>query len=272
MPEKRDRSTRFSCLSGLGGVRAGGKSAGVLSAAAAEPTGQLVEPAGVVTVPTAVTSSRETTWPSTVGVGACWPSVVPVTVPVWVAPAASVYVTFWPISAAAVWALLASRTFWSSVDSASSFWTTLNCAVSDRNWVASAGLVGSWYLSWATSSLRKVSESSCDDPVTLADAVAAVVAVLAEVPFTVVMGRLLMMSDEFQTRTSSRRAVPGSGPGPGGAGVVSRGRRASGRSGAVADPWSCCRLGRRSPGVLSAPRSGRGPFGVAWPSGEADVP
>src|SRR3954447_26127834 len=190
MPEKRDRSTRFSCLSGLGGVRAGGKSAGVLSAAAAEPTGQLVERAGVVTVPTAVTSSRETTWPSTVRLGTCWPSVVPVTVPVWVAPATSVYVTFWPMSAAAVWALLASRTFWSSIDSASSFWTTLNCAVSDRNCVASAGLVGSWYLSWATSSLRKVSESSCDDPVTLAagDAVAAAVAVLAEAPFTVVMG------------------------------------------------------------------------------------
>ena len=118
----------------MGGVRAVGTSAGVLPAAGAEPTGQLVEPvAGEVTVPTAVTSSRETTWPSTVRFGICWPSDVPVTVPVWLVPATSVYVTFWPMSAAAVWALLASRTFWSRVDSASSFWTTLNCAVSDRN-------------------------------------------------------------------------------------------------------------------------------------------
>src|SRR4051794_24144275 len=147
MPEKRDRSTRFSCLSGMGGVRAG-ESAGVVPAAGAEGTGQLLEPLVELTVPTAVTSSRETTWPSTVRFGTCWPSVVPVTVPVWLVPATSVYVTFWPMSAAAVWALLASRTFWSRVDSASSFWTTLNCAVSDRNCVASAGLVGAWGLWW----------------------------------------------------------------------------------------------------------------------------
>src|SRR6185369_12179341 len=37
--------------------------------------------------------------------------------------------------------------------------TWVNWAVCARNWVESAGLLGSWYLSWATSSLRKVSLS-----------------------------------------------------------------------------------------------------------------
>src|SRR3954465_14272314 len=110
------------------------------------------------------------------------------------------------MSAAAVCALLASSTFWSSADSASSFWTTLNWAVSERNWVASEGLDGSWYFSWATRSLRKVLESSWVDPVALVaagggvgvGAVARVgggggwgggpvVPVLDEVPLTVVM-------------------------------------------------------------------------------------
>src|SRR3954468_23293597 len=43
-----------------------------------------------------------------------------------------------------------------------SFWTWVNCAVCARNWVESAGLLGSWYFSWATSSFRNVSWSATD--------------------------------------------------------------------------------------------------------------
>src|SRR3954452_25030754 len=43
------------------------------------------------------------------------------------------------------------------VDRSSSFSTMVNWAVCWRNWVPSVGLIGFWYLSWATSSLRHVS-------------------------------------------------------------------------------------------------------------------
>ena len=70
------------------------------------------------------------------------------------------YVTCRPMSEAADCVFVASRTFWSSVDRASSFSTTVNCAVCDMNCVASVGFVGSWYFSCATSSCRKASRPS----------------------------------------------------------------------------------------------------------------
>src|SRR3954451_7014881 len=134
------------------------------------------------------------------------------------------------MSAAAVCALLASSTFWSSADSASSFWTTLNWAVSERNWVASEGLDGSWYFSWATRSLRKVLESSWVDPVALVDAeggvgVVPVVPVLDEVPLTVVM--VVPPSDR---RVSDADVEPARGEG---VAVAGPGRGAPERAGGV---------------------------------------
>src|SRR5437763_960760 len=94
---------------------------------------------------------------------------------------------------AAVCACVASRTFWSSVQSASSFCTTVNCAVSDMNCVGSDGLDGSWYLSWATRSLRNVSWSSELERSVAGGVLAPVVVfvpVVALVPLTVVIALL----------------------------------------------------------------------------------
>src|SRR3954468_20501948 len=93
---------------------------------------------------------------------------------------------------AAVCACVASRTFWSSVERASSFCTTVNCAVSDMNCVGSDGLEGSWYLSWATRSLRNVSWSRLLERAGSAPDVPAVVLVpvVALVPPMVVMALL----------------------------------------------------------------------------------
>jgi len=51
------------------------------------------------------------------------------------------------------------------VVSASSFSTIVNCAVCAMNWLESVGLLGSWYLSCATSRLRNASLPSSALPV-----------------------------------------------------------------------------------------------------------
>ena len=45
-----------------------------------------------------------------------------------------------------------------SVERALSCWTSSKSAVSERNWVGSVGLSGSWFSSWEMSSFKKVSE------------------------------------------------------------------------------------------------------------------
>src|SRR5437868_4121831 len=111
------------------------------------------------------------------------------------------------MSAAADCDVVASSTCWSRADSASSFWTTVNCAVSERNWVASAGFAGSWYFSWATSSFRKVSWSIEVLVVALVEDVPVAVGVVAGgvvvVP-TLVMA-LLTVDGGDQIRTSRPR-------------------------------------------------------------------
>src|SRR5918998_4051767 len=105
---------------------------------------------------TSVTLDSCTSVLPTTSVGSLSPlSLVFVTTPVWLTPFASWYVTVRPTSA------LAPISCWAESMSAisPSFSTWVNWAVWARNWVESAGLLGSWYLSWATSSLRNVSWS-----------------------------------------------------------------------------------------------------------------
>src|SRR3954453_18876731 len=66
----------------------------------------------------------------------------------------------------AVWptSMLALTSCWwvSRSEISPTFSTWVNCAVWARNCVESAGLLGSWYLSWATSNFRNVSLSPSD--------------------------------------------------------------------------------------------------------------
>src|SRR4051794_26825131 len=164
MPEKRERSM------------------GQLSFVVAESE------AGWVSVAvswTSVTLDSCTSVFPTTSVGSLSPlSFVFVTTPVWVAPFASWYVTVRPTSA------LAPINCWACIMSAiwPSFWTWVNCAVCARNWVESAGLLGSWYFSWATSSFRNVSWSATD---LLLPASVVVLLVYSDVPDVVTSKSLL---------------------------------------------------------------------------------
>src|SRR5204862_3296476 len=88
---------------------------------------------------------------------------LPVTMPVMSLPFASVADTLRPSMAVASVLCCAVRRSADCLAMSSSFSTIVNCAVCCRNWVPSVGLMGFWYLSWATRSFRKVSLVSVAD-------------------------------------------------------------------------------------------------------------
>jgi hypothetical protein len=107
---------------------------------------------------TAVTEEYGTLSLPMVSTGPFALSWTPVTMPETGFPEASLPVTCWPsIDVAALDCCELTRLVM-SVDRALSCWTSSKSAVSERNWVGSVGLSGSWFSSWEISSFKKVSE------------------------------------------------------------------------------------------------------------------
>jgi hypothetical protein len=107
---------------------------------------------------TAVTPEKGTESLPTLRTGPLEVSWTPVTIPETGLPDASVPATCWPSIDVAALDCWAPTRLVMSVERALSCWTSSKSAVSERNWVGSVGLSGSWFSSWEMRSFKKVSE------------------------------------------------------------------------------------------------------------------